>query len=286
MDHVEGLLDHCGPLKAEPKRIRPGRLVVLISTIIKERRDTMTENPKHRGGRRPGAGRKPSLTPLAIIRLIDPQIRAALVAITADRRERSGNSQLSQEQVVADLIQAAQRQLENSNNQSERPGSSPDETTGSARRSSPIDELRHEVSAILVRLRRKTSVGQREGRRLVDLLTQIIALHAAQIAPWAILEELDRAHNDEADRDRAIAALLQRPLVEYREDGWRSAMALIAAQLDTGPIRRQAEQWALINLAVEITGAALITNDQIGELLTRLQAQHIDTDRWLARSHE
>jgi hypothetical protein len=80
----------------------------------------MTENqPKHHGGRRPGAGRKPTLKPLAIIRLLDPEIRADLVAITAHQRQASGNSQLSQEQIVANLIRTAHRHLEHSNNQND-----------------------------------------------------------------------------------------------------------------------------------------------------------------------
>ena len=78
----------------------------------------MFENqPKQHGGRRPGAGRKPSLTPLAIIRLLDPHTRADLVAITAHQRHATGNPHLSQEQVVADLIHTAHRHLENSTNQ-------------------------------------------------------------------------------------------------------------------------------------------------------------------------
>ncbi len=78
----------------------------------------MTENQsKQHGGWRPGAGRKPSLKPLAIIRLLDPAIRAALVALTVHQRQASDNPQLSQEQVVANLIRAAHRQFEKSNNQ-------------------------------------------------------------------------------------------------------------------------------------------------------------------------
>ena len=78
----------------------------------------MTENTStQHGGRRPGAGRKPSLTPLAIIRLFDPQTRADLVAITAHQRQATGNPHLSQEQVVAHLIHTAHRHLENGNNQ-------------------------------------------------------------------------------------------------------------------------------------------------------------------------
>ena len=72
---------------------------------------------KQHGGRRPGAGRKPSLTPLAIIRLLDSQTRADLVAITAHQRQATDNPHLSQEQVVADIIHTAHRHLENSTNQ-------------------------------------------------------------------------------------------------------------------------------------------------------------------------
>ena len=72
---------------------------------------------KQHGGRRPGAGRKPTLRPLAVIRLIDPQIRANLVVLTAHQRQASGNPQLSQEQVVADLIRVACQEFEYTNNQ-------------------------------------------------------------------------------------------------------------------------------------------------------------------------
>ena len=64
---------------------------------------------RQHGGQRPGAGRKPTLRALAVIRLIDPQIRADLVALTARQRQTSGNPQLSQEQVVADLIRVGVR---------------------------------------------------------------------------------------------------------------------------------------------------------------------------------
>ena len=73
--------------------------------------------PTHHGGRRPGAGRKPSLTPLASIRMLDPHTRADLVAITAHQRQATGNPHLSQEQVVADLIHTAHRHFENNTNQ-------------------------------------------------------------------------------------------------------------------------------------------------------------------------
>ena len=67
-----------------------------------------------------------------------------------------------------------------------------------------IRTVRQEINDILASLRTKTAVGQRAGKRLLDLLAHLIALHADQIAPWAILEELDRTHTDDADRDQAI----------------------------------------------------------------------------------
>jgi hypothetical protein len=69
---------------------------------------------KQHGGRRAGAGRKPTLKPLSVLRLVDPQIREHLAELTAYQREASGNPLLSQEQVVARLIQVAydQRVLE------------------------------------------------------------------------------------------------------------------------------------------------------------------------------
>jgi hypothetical protein len=67
---------------------------------------TDSESKQH-GGRRPGAGRKPSLKPLSVVRLLDPTVRDKLAELTAHQRVASGDSFLSQEQVVATLIQAA-----------------------------------------------------------------------------------------------------------------------------------------------------------------------------------
>ena len=259
----------------------------------------MFENqPKQHGGRRPGAGRKPSLTPLAIIRLLDPQTRADLVAITAHQRHATGNPHLSQEQVVADLIYTAHRHLENSTNQdgsasvpiplpavTTAPPPCPNTTNHGTPSAIPvyhaataatIRTVRQEISDILASLRTKTAVGQRVGKRLLDILAHLIALHADQIAPWAILEELDRAHTDDAHRDQAIAALRQRPLAEYRQDGWVTALNRIATHLATGAIRRQAEQWDFINVAVEISGATSVTNNRIAELIDRLRTKGIN----------
>lgn len=148
--------------------------------------------------------------------------------------------------------------------------------------SAAINAQRQQINALVATLRTKSAVGQRDGKRLITLLTELITLHASQIAPWAILEELDRPHSDDTERDQAIASLRQRPLTEYRQDGWLAAMQLVAAGLASGPIRRQADQWALINLAVEISGAALVTNERITDLLDRLQGNKIDVARWLA----
>lgn len=115
----------------------------------------------------------------------------------------------------------------------------------------------------------------------ITLLTELIDLHAAQIAPWAILEELNRPHSDDTERDQALAALRQRPLDEYRQDGWNTALQLVATHLATGPLRRQADQWNVINLAVEISGATLVTNDRIADLIKRLQEHGINPHPWL-----
>ena len=162
----------------------------------------MTENqPKHHGGHRPGAGRKPSLKPLAVIRLADPHTRAALVALTIYQRQVSGNPQLSQEQVVADLIQTAQRQLEksdnqvhplqaplasatpasleNDNNQIMLPLTPPTSPTTAALENTPnqvlpvelvataaaITVLRQQITTLVATLRTKSAVSQRDGKR-------------------------------------------------------------------------------------------------------------------------
>jgi len=244
------------------------------------------------GGRRPGAGRKPSLKPLSLIRLLDPEIRVLLVELTAHEHEASGNPQLSQEQVVADLIRTAHRQFEKSNNQDtahengiENAVSDRDAAIALqlATNAATMSTVRQDVADILARLRKKTAVGQREGKQLIDLLHQLIALHAAQIAPWAILEELDRAHPNDIDRDQTIARLLQHPLAEYRQDGWNTALQHVAAQLATGPIRRKTEQWDFINLAVEISGSTIVTNDRIADLIERLQEHGVNPNPWLQR---
>ena len=279
----------------------------------------MTEDQlKQHGGYRPGAGRKPSLKPLSIIRLRDPHIRAALIAVTAHQRQLSGNPQHSQEQVVADLILAAQRQLEKSNNQELHLPTHPDApattsleninnqdtlpqaplvsaTTGSLENTTNqityedqlfapatvITTLRREITPLVATLRTKRAVGQRDGKRLIALLTQLITLHAALITPWAILEELNRPHRDDAERDEAIANLRQRPLVEYRQDGWLATLDRVTGQLATGPIRRQTDQWDFINLAVEISGANTVTLARIVEINARLRMNGFDPSRWL-----
>lgn len=236
------------------------------------------------GGRRPGAGRKPSLKPLSLIRLLDPEIRVLLVELTAHERKASGNPQLSQEQVVADLIRAThhqleleQQQLENINNQN-----AADLLPQFPLDTSRITQVRRDVTSLTTRLRTKNAVGVRAGRQLLALLEELITLHAAQILPWAILEELDRSHKDDAERDQAIAQLLQRPLVEYRQAQWERDLAAFAAQLAGGAIRRQADQWALINLAVDISSASMVTNERSADLWQRLITHKIDPTPWLA----
>ena len=75
----------------------------------------MTTDPpeKQRGGRRAGAGRKPTLKPLKAVRLHDPEIRAALAALTAYEREVLEEPLWSQEEMVAELIRAAHDQFLN-----------------------------------------------------------------------------------------------------------------------------------------------------------------------------
>jgi hypothetical protein len=293
-------------------------LITAIIKIFGGAQPMTDQEPRQHGGRRAGAGRKPTLKLLSVLRLVDPQIREQLAELTAHQREASGNPLLSQEQVVAMLIQAAynQRALERTRQAAAMSPamSSPaleyadnqdgDQLMSSALRPSELeipdnqDEhhaadshlapgaaaialIRGEINELLATLRRKNSVGQREGRRLLGLLTELIPLHAAQIIPWALLEELDRAHTDDADRDQALARLLERPLAEYRQDGWERDLGVYAAHLAAGPIRRQAEQWAFINLAVEISSATMVTNDRIADLTARVRAKDIDPTRWL-----
>jgi site-specific DNA recombinase len=155
-------------------------------------------------------------------------------------------------------------------------------STHAAPSTAGIQQIRSEVSELLDTLRRKTSVGQREGRRLIALLTALLPLHAAQILPWAVLEELDRTHRDDADRDQAIAMLLEQPVAEYRQAAWERDLGVYAAQLAAGPLRRQGDHWALINLAGEISSAAMVTNERSADLAERLRAKGIDPARWLA----
>ncbi len=233
--------------------------------------------PRQHGGHRPGAGRKPTLKPLALIRLINLQTRVDLVALTAYQRQASGNPQLSQEQVVADLIRTAHQKIDDSTAHHSAILAQLATTTEA------IHALRREITDLLTALRAKKAVGQREGTRLVGLLTELIALHATQIAPWAILEELDRTHTDDHQLAQVIAALHQRPLAEYRQDDWLATLNRIAAHLASGPIRRQADQWAFFTFAVDISSATIVTNDRIADLRERLQTKGIDPTPWLAQ---
>ena len=70
-------------------------------------------------------------------------------------------------------------------------------------------------------------------------------------------------------------------LAEYRQDGWNTALQHITDQLATGPIHRNAEQWDFINLAINISSAAMVTNERITELIERLQSKGINPTPWL-----
>ncbi len=72
-----------------------------------------TDVPRKRGGRREGAGRKPTLKPLKAVRLHDPAIREALAALTVHEREVIEEPLWSQEEMVAELIRAAHDQMVN-----------------------------------------------------------------------------------------------------------------------------------------------------------------------------
>lgn len=68
---------------------------------------TTDEPKKQRGGRREGAGRRPTLRHLKVVRLHDPAIREALAVLTAYEREAIEEPLWSQEDMVAELIRAA-----------------------------------------------------------------------------------------------------------------------------------------------------------------------------------
>ena len=71
---------------------------------------TTDEPTNHRGGRRAGAGRRPTLRPLKAVRLHDPAIREALAVLTAAERVARAEPLWSQEDMVAALIRAAHDQ--------------------------------------------------------------------------------------------------------------------------------------------------------------------------------
>jgi hypothetical protein len=71
----------------------------------------MADGRQKNGGKRSGAGRKPSLNPLAAVRLRDPDLQAKLAAVTRHEREVSNNDSISQEQLIAMLIEEAHREM-------------------------------------------------------------------------------------------------------------------------------------------------------------------------------
>lgn len=71
----------------------------------------MADGRQNNGGKRIGAGRKPSLSPLAAVRLRDPDLRAKLVELTRREREAEGDAFISQEQVIAMLIEDAHAEM-------------------------------------------------------------------------------------------------------------------------------------------------------------------------------
>ena len=71
----------------------------------------MADGRQKNGGKRTGAGRKPSLSPLAAVRLRDPDLQAKLAAVTRHEREVSNDDSTSQEQLIAMLIEEAHREM-------------------------------------------------------------------------------------------------------------------------------------------------------------------------------
>ncbi|WP_124033473.1 hypothetical protein [Herpetosiphon llansteffanensis] len=71
----------------------------------------MADGRQNNGGKRSGAGRKPSLNPLATVRLRDPDLQAKLAAVTRHERDVSKDDSISQEQVIAMLIEEAHREM-------------------------------------------------------------------------------------------------------------------------------------------------------------------------------
>ena len=71
----------------------------------------MADGRQKNGGKRDGAGRKPSLSPLAVVRLSDPTLQAKLVELTRHEREVSHDDSISQEQLIAMLIEEAHRAM-------------------------------------------------------------------------------------------------------------------------------------------------------------------------------
>ena len=71
----------------------------------------MADGRQKNGGKRTGAGRKPSLNPLAAVRLRDPALQVKLVDLTRREREAEGDAFISQEQVMAMLIEDAHAEL-------------------------------------------------------------------------------------------------------------------------------------------------------------------------------
>ncbi|GAA5531026.1 hypothetical protein Hgul01_04850 [Herpetosiphon gulosus] len=71
----------------------------------------MADGRQKNGGKRSGAGRKPSLSPLASVRLRDPDLQAKLAAVTRHEREVSHDPTISQERLIGMLIEEAHREM-------------------------------------------------------------------------------------------------------------------------------------------------------------------------------
>jgi hypothetical protein len=75
---------------------------------------------------------------------------------------------------------------------------------------------------------------------------------------------------------------MEQPLAEYRQPYWERDLSSFATLLATSSLRSHAEQWALITLAVEVSSAAMVTNERIADLTERLLDKGIDPTHWLA----
>ena len=137
------------------------------------------------------------------------------------------------------------------------------------------------LTTFVATLRHKASLGTRDGQQLLGMMQAMLTTFVAENRRRAILEELDRPHADADDLAVAIAEVRRLAAQDPRARTWQQVIDEGTTRLATGPIRREADRYALFNAAEELAMATALAAISGDDLLPYLEAQDIDPTPWL-----